>query len=161
MFVRKSVYRVILVFTLGLASIPTSSFVAAADITFETSQISIVTKDGTYNLSVELAVNKVERARGLMSRKEMPPNAGMLFDFERNELVTMWMKNTFISLDMLFLDSFGTIVSITRDTQPQSLRQISSAGPVRGVLELNAGTVNRLGIKEGDRILHARFGGRI
>ena len=69
------------------------------------------------------------------------------------------MKNTFISLDMLFLDHAGTIVHIARNTQPQSLRHTSPGRPVRGVLEVNAGTAARLGIKVGDRVLHEIFGG--
>ena len=89
----------------------------------------------------------------------MASNAGMLFDFEHIEPVTMWMKNTLISLDMLFLDDLGTIVFIARNTQPGSLRHISPGRPVRGVLELNAGTAARLGIKRGNRVLHSRFGG--
>jgi hypothetical protein len=89
----------------------------------------------------------------------MPLAAGMLFDFERTEPITMWMKNTFISLDMLFLDRAGIIVHIARNTQPQSLRHISPGRPVRGVLEVNAGTAARLRIKVGDRVLHGMFGG--
>ncbi|MBT3768067.1 MAG: DUF192 domain-containing protein [Rhodospirillaceae bacterium] len=130
-----------------------------AQVKFETSRVSIVTAGGTYNVSVEMATTPEQRSLGLMGRKDMPLAAGMLFDFERTEPITMWMKNTFISLDMLFLDRAGIIVHIARNTQPQSLRHISPGRPVRGVLEVNAGTAARLRIKVGDRVLHGMFGG--
>ena len=129
-----------------------------AQVKFDTSRISIVTAGGTYNMTVEMATTPDQRAQGLMGRKEMPQAAGMLFDFKRSQTFSMWMKNTFISLDMLFLDHAGTIVHIARNTQPQSLRHISPGRPVRGVLEVNAGTAARLGIKVGDRVLHRVFG---
>ena len=130
-----------------------------AQVKFDTSRISIVTAGGTYNMTVEMATTPEQRSLGLMGRKDMPLAAGMLFDFERTEPITMWMKNTFISLDMLFLDRAGIIVHIARNTQPQSLRHISPGRPVRGVLEVNAGTAARLRIKVGDRVLHGMFGG--
>ena len=130
-----------------------------AQVKFETSRVSIVTAGGTYNVPVEMATTPEQRSLGLMGRKDMPLAAGMLFDFERTEPITMWMKNTFISLDMLFLDRAGIIVHIARNTQPQSLRHISPGRPVRGVLEVNAGTAARLRIKVGDRVLHGMFGG--
>jgi uncharacterized protein len=130
-----------------------------AQVKFDTSRVSIVTAGGTFNMSVEMATTPEQRSQGLMGRMEMPLAAGMLFDFKRSQPITMWMKNTFISLDMLFLDSAGTIVHIARNTQPQSLRHISPGRPIRGVLEVNAGTAARLGIKVGDRVLHEIFGG--
>lgn len=154
MILRRFYFGIILALALCVAPV-----LAIADTAFETSQIAVVTANGTFNLNVELALNPNQRAQGLMNRKEMASNAGMLFDFEHNEPVTMWMKNTLISLDMLFLDDLGTIVFIARNTQPGSLRHISPGRPVRGVLELNAGTAARLGIKRGNRVLHSRFGG--
>ncbi len=126
---------------------------------FETSRVSIVTAGGTYKITVEMATTPEQRLQGLMGRKDMPLAAGMLFDFERTGPITMWMKNTFIPLDMLFLDNAGHIVHIAPNTQPQSLRHVSPGRPVRGVLEVNAGTATRLGIKAGDRVLHGMFGG--
>ena len=154
MILRRFYFGIILALALCVAPV-----LAIADTAFETSRIAVVTANGTFNLNVELALNPNQRAQGLMNRKEMASNAGMLFDFEHIEPVTMWMKNTLISLDMLFLDDLGTIVFIARNTQPGSLRHISPGRPVRGVLELNAGTAARLGIKHGNRVLHSRFGG--
>ncbi len=80
----------------------------------------------------------------------------MLFDFQRAVPVAMWMKNTFIPLDMLFIAADGRIVNIARRTVPQSLETIPSAAPVRWVLELNAGAAARLGIRAGDRVTQTR-----
>ena len=145
-------FRIIIALAISVATIS-----VMADEVFGTSRIVVVTENGNFNLNVELAVNPNQRAQGLMGRKELAVNAGMLFDFKRTEPVTMWMKKTLISLDMLFLDASGNIVFIAQNTQPGSLEHISPGRPVRGVLELNAGTVVRLGIKRGDHILHSRF----
>jgi uncharacterized membrane protein (UPF0127 family) len=158
MVLRRFIILGMLSLAVGLLSI-FAPRLSAAEEKFDISRVSIVTAGGTYNLSVELATNRKQRSQGLMGRREMATNAGMLFDFERTEPVTMWMKNTFISLDMLFLDNTGQIVYIAPNTQPQSLRHISPGRPVRGVLELNAGTAVRLGVKTGDRVLHSMFGG--
>ena len=154
MFFQRFHFGIILALALCMAPVS-----LIADTSFTTSRIAVVTENGTFNFNVELALNPNQRAQGLMGRKEMASNAGMLFDFERSAPVTMWMKNTLISLDMLFLDDGGYIVFIARNTQPGSLRHISPGRPVRGVLELNAGTAARLSIKPGDRVLHSRFGG--
>lgn len=154
MALRRFILLALLCGTVGL--IPNA---AAAEVKFDTSRVYIVTAGGTYKITVEMATTSAQRSQGLMGRKDMPMGAGMLFDFERPSPVTMWMKNTFISLDMLFVDSAGTIFFIAANTQPQSLRHISPGRPVRGVLELNAGTAGRLGVQVGDRVLHGMFGG--
>ncbi|AWN44659.1 hypothetical protein DK389_19175 [Methylobacterium durans] len=97
------------------------------------------------------------RARGLMFRRSMPANRGMLFDFERSLPVTMWMKNTYLPLDMVFIRADGTIARIESDTEPLSTRVIASGEPVLSVLELNAGVANKLGLRPGDRIDHPLF----
>jgi uncharacterized membrane protein (UPF0127 family) len=97
------------------------------------------------------------RSRGLMFRRSMPADHGMLFDFEQVAPVAMWMKNTYLSLDMLFIRPDGTIARIAADTEPQSTRVIPSGEPVLAVLELNAGTAARLGIKAGDWVKHPTF----
>jgi len=89
-----------------------------------------------------------------MHRREMAPDHGMLFDFERTAQVTMWMRNTYISLDMLFLRADGEIVNIIHDTVPHSEAVLASDGPVRAVLEVPAGTIRLLGIKAGDYVVH-------
>ena len=92
-----------------------------------------------------------------MFRRTLAPDAGMLFDFEREQMVSMWMKNTYLSLDMLFVRADGIIHRIEASTEPLSERSISSGAPVRAVLELNAGTAARLGLRPGDRLIHPLF----
>jgi uncharacterized membrane protein (UPF0127 family) len=106
---------------------------------------------------VEVARNDADRAQGLMFRRSMPADQGMLFDFGRVEPVAMWMQNTYLPLDMLFVRPDGTIARIAANTEPLSTRTIPSGEPVLAVLELNAGTTGRLGIKAGDRIEHPLF----
>jgi uncharacterized membrane protein (UPF0127 family) len=92
-----------------------------------------------------------------MFRSSLAPDAGMLFDFKVPTVATMWMRNTQIPLDMLFVDANGTIVNIEARAVPESDAVISAAAPVRAVLELNGGTAARLGIAAGDRVLHPIF----
>ena len=92
-----------------------------------------------------------------MFRKELRENHGMLFIYINEREVNMWMKNTFISLDMLFLDKHGYITRIVRNTEPLSLNIIPSMGNVLGVLELLGGTASRLDIRIGDRVNHSAF----
>ncbi|MGY6570334.1 MAG: DUF192 domain-containing protein [Salinarimonas sp.] len=119
--------------------------------------VAIVTDDARHVFSIELANTPETRARGLMYRRSMPEDHGMLFDFGRVEMVSMWMRNTYIPLDMLFIRADGTIARIAHDTEPLSERQISSGEPVLGVLEINGGLSRRLGIAVGDRVEHAIF----
>jgi uncharacterized protein len=132
------------------------SLIAAAP--FSKSTLKIISHSGAHSFSVELALTPAQRAQGLQYRQSLPAGTGMLFDFKTTQQVTMWMKNTYISLDMMFIAADGTIANIAKATQPQSLNYISSAGPVRGVLEVQAGTASVLGIKKGDRIIHDIFG---
>jgi uncharacterized protein len=107
---------------------------------------------------VELADNDASRAKGMMFRTSMAPDAGMLFDFGQEQMASFWMRNTLIPLDMLFIKADGTILNIHQRAIPRDETGINSAGPVRAVLELNGGTVSRLGIKPGNKVLHAIFG---
>ena len=111
-----------------------------------------------HRYEVEIAATPGARAQGLMFRRSLAPGAGMLFDFGRDEIARMWMKNTFIPLDMVFADRDGTVRGIARDTRPRSLDTISSRVPVRAVLELNGGEAERIGLAPGDRIRHPVFG---
>ena len=124
---------------------------------FKMDQINIQTKSGSHSFTVELALSPTQLREGLMHRKEMAPDAGMLFVHQTRQVQGMWMKNTFIPLDMLFIDSDGTITHIVEWTIPLSEEHISSGGPVQAVLELNAGTSARLGIQPGDHIKHSLF----
>ncbi len=104
------------------------------------------------NFIINIVDNDEERARGLMWVTDLPQNYGMLFEFKNEQVVNMWMKNTKISLDMLFIDETGKIISIKNDTTPESLDIISSGKPVKKVLEINGGLTKKLGIKIGDTI---------
>ncbi|MFZ5834431.1 MAG: DUF192 domain-containing protein [Pseudomonadota bacterium] len=119
--------------------------------------LAISTSKGSFSFTVELADTPQSRASGLMHRRELAADAGMLFDFLKTAPVSMWMKDTLIPLDMLFISADGVIVNIAERTVPGSLTQIDSSGPVRAVLELNGGTSARLGISAGDKIIHPIF----
>jgi len=124
----------------------------------ETQTLEIVSKNGVHVFSVELANTDAERAKGLMFRKTLPEGRGMLFDFDREQPIAMWMKNTYISLDMIFIRGDGRILRIAENTVPLSTRVIPSGGPVRAVLEVIAGTARKLGLAPGDRVAHPMFG---
>ncbi len=120
--------------------------------------LTILTASGQrHAFQVEVARNDADRAQGLMYRRSMAPDRGMLFDFARVEPVSMWMQNTYISLDMFFIRPDGTIARIAENTEPLSTRTISSGEPVLGVLELVAGSAKRLGVQPGDRVQHPMF----
>ena len=100
------------------------------------------------------------RRTGLMFREEMAADHGMLFVFDETRMVSMWMENTLIPLDMLFIGEDGTIRTIGRNTKPLSRDIVSSKEPVRYVLELNGGAAARLGIEVGDRVEHEAINGQ-
>ena len=122
-----------------------------------TEPLTIRAKGGPQRFEVEVMRDDAGRSRGLMFRRHMAPEHGMLFDFERDEPVTMWMKNTYLPLDMVFIRPDGTVSRIATDTEPLSTAIIPSGGPVVAVLELNAGTAVRLGLQAGDRVEHPMF----
>ncbi len=128
--------------------------------TFTTSELTIVTAGGPQKFKIELALSDAQMEQGLMFRRSLAPDAGMLFDFKRPVPVTMWMKNTLIPLDMVFLDAGGRVVDIHERAVPQSLDQIAAKAPVRYVVELNGGTAARLGVRPGDRVTSSYFEGR-
>ena len=121
--------------------------------------LEIVSKSGVHVFTIELAVTDEQRERGLMFRRSLPEGQGMLFKFEPDQVVSMWMHNTYISLDMIFIRSDGRIQRIAENTMPESDNIISSGGTVRGVLEVIAGTARKLGIRAGDRVAHPWFEG--
>lgn len=125
-----------------------------------TEPLTIVTASGRHVFQVEVMRTPDQRAKGLMFRNYMPPDRGMLFDFERVEPVAMWMQNTYIPLDMLFIRADGSIARIASGTEPLSTRTIPSGEPVLGVLELNAGAAEKIGARPGDRIEHGLFKAR-
>jgi uncharacterized membrane protein (UPF0127 family) len=122
--------------------------------------LEIVTKSGVQVFSVEMATTEQEKETGLMYRKELPDGKGMLFDFSPEQQVSMWMKNTYISLDMIFIRADGRILRIAENTEPESTKIISSGGLAKGVLEVIAGTAKKYGIQPGDRVAHPLFNAR-
>ncbi|MBB4406070.1 MULTISPECIES: DUF192 domain-containing protein [Agrobacterium tumefaciens complex] len=128
---------------------------------FTSEPLTIETASGkTHNFVAELALDDAQRAQGLMFRKSMPSENGMLFDFGETRAVAMWMRNTLIPLDMLFIGSDGRITHIHENAVPHSEAIISSRGPVKFVLELNGGAAKRSGIKPGDMVRSAQIGNR-
>jgi uncharacterized membrane protein (UPF0127 family) len=126
--------------------------------TFQT--LEIATKSGVKVFSVELATTEEEKTTGLMYRKELADGKGMLFDFSPEQEVSMWMKNTYIPLDMIFIRADGRILRIAENTEPLSTRIIPSGGLAKGVLEVIAGTAQKYGIAPGDRVAHPLFNRR-
>ncbi len=124
---------------------------------FPRNALVIQTRSGPEHFNVELAETPLQRMQGLQDRRTLHSRSGMLFVFEALSPVAMWMKNTYVSLDMLFLDAAGDIVAIVENTRPLSLQPIRPPGPVKAVLELKAGTAEQLGIAIGDRVIHPAF----
>jgi uncharacterized protein len=123
-----------------------------------TEPLSITVSGGqTHVFQVELAKTFEEKAQGLMYRESLAPDGGMLFVYTKELRQAMWMKNTLIPLDMLFIRRNGRIAHIHERAVPGSLHTISSRGRVLAILELRGGTAARLGIKSGDRVLHSAF----
>jgi uncharacterized membrane protein (UPF0127 family) len=123
-------------------------------------QLEIVTKGGVRVFEVEMAVTPEEQEQGLMYRRELPDGKGMLFDMGEERPAVFWMKNTYVSLDMIFIRADGSIASIAENTKPLSEARIYSGAAVRGVLEVVAGTAKRYGIVPGDKVGHRLFTGR-
>jgi uncharacterized protein len=115
-------------------------------------RLEITSGSYVHVLQVEVMRTDAERAKGLMFRQFMPQDRGMLFDFLRDEPVSMWMRNTYIPLDMLFIRSDGTVARVHERAQPLDETTISSGAPVRYVLEINGGVAAKLGLKAGDRV---------
>jgi uncharacterized protein len=126
--------------------------------TFATSELSIATAGGSQTFKIELALSDAQMEQGLMFRRSLPADAGMLFDFKRPTNVTMWMQNTLIPLDMLFLDASGRVIDIHERAVPMSTDTIAAKAPARYVIELNGGTAARLGIKPGDQVTSPAIG---
>lgn len=119
--------------------------------------LSVTTSKGKFIFQTELAMTAEQKARGLMFRHKLPKNRAMLFVWSSDRKVSMWMKNTRISLDMVFMYRNGKVAGITRATKPFSLDIISSPGNVAGVLEIAAGRADEIGLKAGDKLVHRLF----
>lgn len=121
-------------------------------------KLTFETAGGSRAFQVEVALTPEQREVGLMYRRSMADNHGMLFDFGRPQEISMWMQNTYVSLDMVFVGSDGRVTRIAEKTEPLSTRIISSNGPARYVVELVAGAAAKIGLKPGDRVIHPRVG---
>lgn len=127
-------------------------------VTFDRELLIIHTSHGERTYDTEIATTGEQREHGLMYRKTLPENEAMLFVFPQEQKVNMWMQNTLIPLDMLFIDKMGKIIYIARNTLPES-QEIISAGnvPVRAVLEVKAGTAQKHLINIDDRVIYKVF----
>ena len=126
--------------------------------TLPTQKLTIVGHDGTkHDFTVEMALTPAQQETGLMFRHEVPADHGMLFVWDVPHEVPMWMKNTLVPLDMVFIGADGKVIHIAEDTVPQSLAEISSGGPVKATLELQAGITEKLDIRVGDKVVGGGF----
>ncbi|MBN8954381.1 MAG: hypothetical protein BGP09_19765 [Rhizobium sp. 60-20] len=158
MFLKVLKSAILALFLVG--AIAPSFFAAQAaeqqSMTFDSEPLSIASPDGKlHKFTVELALTAPQLEYGLMYRDKMPADHGMLFDFGTPRPVMMWMKNTKLSLDMLFLDQKGVVTHIQENAVPYSETIISSDGPVAYVIELNGGVVKKLGLAVGDKVTSA------
>lgn len=125
---------------------------------FDRSSLQIATPDARlHKFDVWIADDEQRRARGLMFVKQMDEHAGMLFIYPQAQTIAMWMKNTNIPLDMLFVRADGRVERVVANTKPMSLKTIESGGPVLAVIELNAGTAGKLNIRAGAQVIHPAF----
>jgi uncharacterized membrane protein (UPF0127 family) len=122
-----------------------------------TEPLAVVTAKGVAHFTVEIADTDTTRERGLMFRKSLGPQQGMLFDFKTPKPVWFWMKNTLIPLDMLFIAPDGRVVSIARNATPMSETPIPAGGPVLGVLEIRGGRAEEIGAEPGDTVRERIF----
>lgn len=128
---------------------------APAHATAKVEPLTIETASGAHSFQVEVARSEQEREVGLMYRRSLGADRGMIFDFGRPQPVSMWMQNTYVSLDMVFVRSDGTVLRVEAGTEPLSTRIIESGGDVRYVVELLAGSAARIGLKPGDKVSSA------
>lgn len=124
---------------------------------FPVETLVVKTKGGEFNFTVEIADDNAERQQGLMFRQSMLPTHGMLFEFDSKQMIYMWMENTILPLDMIFIREDGSVARIEEKTTPFSRRIIASGEPVAHVLELNAGMAKQIGLMPGDTVLHSFF----
>ena len=141
----------------NLAAMTAISPSHAESATLKQEPVTLMTSAGEVAIVAEIARTPEQKTKGLMFRKSLDDRAGMLFPYDRAQEITMWMKNTYIPLDMVFIRGDGTVHRIEAMTEPFSLATVASQGPVTAVLELNGGAAARLGLKAGDSVRHAVF----
>jgi uncharacterized protein len=155
MTIRSRFFLIAAVFALAACLAPALPHAQLAS--FGKSELTIDTAGGKQHFIIEEAKTPQQMTQGLMYRRSMPADAGMLFEYEHPQPAAFWMKNTLIPLDMLFIGADGAVLDIHERAVPLSLDPIGTDEPVLAVLELNGGTVSRLGIKRGDRVEHPLF----
>ena len=150
----------VLITAIGVASLYQNTAEAQSIVAgdFARSTLNIETDEKTHTFSVEIAKTDRQQRQGLMFRRQLAADAGMLFIYPAPQVLTMWMKNTYISLDMLFIADNGQITSIAENTVPLTDTRISSGRDVRGVLEIVGGLAAKLGLQPGDIVRHPAFG---
>jgi len=148
----------IFLFAFGLIACAYAAEIAGPQPALPQAPLIIETAKGPARFTVEMATSWPQQQTGLMFRRSLAPNAGMLFDFVNESNQSFWMKNTLIPLDLLFIKANGTIVRIASNAKPLSEDPIPSYEPVRAVLEIPGGRAAELGLKPGDRARHAIFG---
>jgi len=152
--------RQVFAFLILLIALPAAAPAARAQelVTFERTELAIVTAGGgRHQFKAEWAKSEAQKSRGLMFRKEMPLDHGMLLDYDPPQPAAIWMRNTLIGLDIVFIRADGTIESIFLGAKPRDETSMPSKGAVRAVLELNAGVTRLLGIQPGDKVEHPIF----
>ena len=122
-----------------------------------TESITIDSALGPQRFKVQLATEWSEQETGLMYRKQMPPNEGMLFDFHQPQMMSFWMKNTLIPLDIVFIRPDGRVLSIARNARPLDETTLPAGGTIRGVLEIAGGRAAQIGLMPGDPVLNGIF----
>ncbi|HEV2300451.1 MAG TPA: DUF192 domain-containing protein [Stellaceae bacterium] len=154
MMLRPFLFVLVAAASLGLAGCAAGSQLQ----TFPKSSLVIRTAQGPRHFDIEVAETEAQMEQGLMYRRRLAPDAGMLFDYQKPSMAMMWMKNTLIPLDMLFVGEEGRIVNIHTNAVPESLDIIRAHAPVRAVIELNGGAAALFGIKPGDEVVYPIFG---
>jgi len=124
---------------------------------FDVEVVKVKTSKGEFSFKTEMAVSATQRQRGLMFRKSMNDDAAMMFQWYKPQPISMWMKNTYISLDIVFIHKNGRVANVAAGTIPHSLQPVFSKGLVSAVLELKAGMAGRIGLAEGDLVSHRFF----
>ena len=157
MFVRRVVNKLVAVLAVLLTAAVVLLQPLAAQEMMKVEPLTIVTSSTSATFSAEIADTEPLLERGLMFRHILPLDQAMLFDFGQPRPVSMWMKNTYMSLDMLFVRQNGSVAALAENTVPNSLDTIGVQEPVRGVVELSAGTVKRLGIHKNDQVVNRIF----
>ncbi len=141
----------------ALALLALCVFTSNASRADEFDSLTIATASGVHAFQVEIAANEAAREKGLMYRRFMPADRGMLFEFDRAAPVSFWMKNTYIPLDMIFIARDGSVMRVAANAEPLSEAIVPSGGPCVAVLELNGGAAARIDLKVGDRVRHPFF----